>query len=736
MKEDLATLIQLAASGNSRTVEERWMAALERRAGEPEEVASWAPLLEELANRDRAGEAEPLAWAAIEAVQERSGPREALKVAGPFLLALHKSDDLRMQVAEIYTTAYADRQHLQQLLEESGIAGGRPVRRALRILDVGLNVEPGAALIARHEHSAVRVVSIEPDTWAVTLETAGGRRTLGPVELADEYAVADPNDFRVLRQFEPQRLGTLLANEPARIVISILRSREDRIDSDVLKNLLTPDPIPADEWSRWWTKARAALKGNPNVQIQGRAPYELSYHEVAVTLEYQTEARLRTLHDPADQLACIEDYLRQCKSLGRDPDREMMARVKSRMDKLALRQIKAGSPGALAHLLASQGVALAMGADQQEADRPTMEFLAAAADPKLHLRALVHEPFWPAAWRCLKAAYPTAVLAHGEALLPQAPAGACDMLARDLMAGGFDRSQFEAMIQRIVQEPLTHVHALAWLWLGPDPDLDIPRPPLTTLCSKLLSVAGELRRREELSREVKKCIHTRVRDALSADQYARFKECLQQTHPGVAASWRTQIARLDGLGRAVPEDLVKLIRAVFPEEPRTARILPWKRLDVLYMTAHGRDKLMGEIDELVNVKMRANAKAIGEAASHGDLSENSEYKFALEERDLLRARLAVLQGQAEQAVVLEPQDVPGDHVGFGSRVTLRRTDNGETLEMTFLGTWEADVDQSIYNYQSPVGQQLMGLTSGETVELRFGDRPGVYAIERIENALA
>ena len=44
--------------------------------------------------------------------------------------------------------------------------------------------------------------------------------------------------------------------------------------------------------------------------------------------------------------------------------------------------------------------------------------------------------------------------------------------------------------------------------------------------------------------------------------------------------------------------------------------------------------------------MRANAKAIGEAAAHGDLSENSEYRFALEERDLLRARLAQLQGQS------------------------------------------------------------------------------------------
>ena len=38
---------------------------------------------------------------------------------------------------------------------------------------------------------------------------------------------------------------------------------------------------------------------------------------------------------------------------------------------------------------------------------------------------------------------------------------------------------------------------------------------------------------------------------------------------------------------------------------------------------------------------------LGEAASRGDLSENSEYKFAIEERNLLRARLAQLNSEFE-----------------------------------------------------------------------------------------
>ncbi len=735
MSIDLSALIQLAASGNSKTVEEAWMAALEEHADDPAEVASWTPLLEKLAELDRVSEAEPLAWAALEAVRESAGAEKALEVAGPFLLALSRSDELKRQVADIYAAAYADRENLAVLLEEAGIGGGRPPRRALRTLEVCLHIAPGSYLVARHQDEPARVEAVDPTTWEVTVETPAGRRTLGPVQLADEYAPVEENDFRVLRQFAPDRLREMLAKEPARVVISILRAQGNHLNSNALAERLTPDPIPVAEWTKWWTRARAAIKRNPNLQITGRSPYEISYHAVAITIESETEARFKRTHDPVEQLDCIESYLRECKSRVREPDQEMLARFKKRIDQTARRQLRTGAADVLTTLLVSRRVLVATGVSEEEADRPVVEFLAAASEPTRYMKAVTSDALWPAACRCLKAAHPARYMDFCEALLLEAPTGACDLLAGDLLAGGFDGTRFDALVQRILRDPVQNVNALAWLWLGPVAELNVPLPPLPTLCAKLVAVAGEMKRRDELSREVKKNIQTRVREALSANQYARFKDCLTQTSAGVAETWRTRIARLDNLGRAVPEDLVKLIRAVFPDTRRTPPISPWKREDILYMTAAGRSKLAADIEELVNVKMRDNAKAIGEAAAHGDLSENSEYKFALEERDLLRARVAQLQEQWAQSAVLEPQEVPEDHVGFGTRVTLRTSESGETLQMTFLGPREADASQCIYNYKSPIGQKLMGLTPGDTVELSFGEYSGVYTLESVENSL-
>ena len=735
MKLDLTSLIQLAASGNSKTVEEGWMAALETHAADPTEVVAWSPLLEELVRLERGAEAESLAWAALEAVREAGGVPAALKLAGPFLLAVGQSNELRSQVAALYAAAYAERENLAELLTEAGIAGGRPVRRALRTLDVCLNIAPDSYLIARHEHVPAHVEAIDPETWHVTIRTPEGSRTLAPVALADEYAPAEADDFRVLKHYAPDRLRTLLDENPTAVLLSIVRAHDGRLDSTTLADLLVPNPIPQAEWTKWWSKARAALKQHPNIQITGRSPYEITYQAEAVSLEAETETQFKRLHDPVDQWACLEAYVRACRAANTAPDTDLLARLKKRLDQMAQRQIKTHVHAALTALLVSRNIAEAMGRSEAEADRPVVEFLAAAAHPLDWLKAVVSDTLWPAACRCLQAAHPGRYLEYCAALLPEAPTGACDLLAGALLAGGVEREQIESLVQRILSEPVRHVDALAWLWRGPTVDLNVPLPSLPALCAKVLGVVAEMRRRDELPRPEKKRIQDRVRDCLSAGQYARFKACLADTDAGVASTWRRQLARFDNLGRAVPEDLIKLIHAAFPAEQRTAEVSPWKREDVLYMTAHGRQRLSGEVDNLVNVKMRANAKAIGDAAAHGDLSENSEYKFALEERDLLRARLGKLQGQLAQAVVLEAADVPEDHVGFGARVTLRSIANGQVTQMTFFGPWEADADRAVYNYRSPVGQKLMGLVPGDTVTLDVADHPGAYTVERIENAL-
>jgi transcription elongation GreA/GreB family factor len=133
--------------------------------------------------------------------------------------------------------------------------------------------------------------------------------------------------------------------------------------------------------------------------------------------------------------------------------------------------------------------------------------------------------------------------------------------------------------------------------------------------------------------------------------------------------------------------------------------------------------------------MMANARAMSAAAEHGDLRENSEWKSALEERDILRARAVKLQEEIARARIIRPEEVPTDSVGIGSKVLLRRVADGRELEMSFLGAWDSDIDRGLYSYQTGVGQELMGKRVGDTIQIRFEGMEGEYRIDSLGSAL-
>ena len=135
------------------------------------------------------------------------------------------------------------------------------------------------------------------------------------------------------------------------------------------------------------------------------------------------------------------------------------------------------------------------------------------------------------------------------------------------------------------------------------------------------------------------------------------------------------------------------------------------------------------------IALQENARAIGAAAEHGDLSENSEYKFALEERDLLQARLAQMNDEMSKAKILDPNDVPSEYVGIGSRATFEKVEDGTAMEMSFVGPWDSDLDKGWYNYRAPLAQSIMGAKVGDTIDFDHADYQGEFKLVSLGNAL-
>ena len=137
-----------------------------------------------------------------------------------------------------------------------------------------------------------------------------------------------------------------------------------------------------------------------------------------------------------------------------------------------------------------------------------------------------------------------------------------------------------------------------------------------------------------------------------------------------------------------------------------------------------RDKLDDEIGRLTHELNVELPIAIAKAVELGDLRENADYKSALERQQFVQARLNHLVQRAGELNSIDLDAVPTDRVGFGSRVTVRNTDSGDSITYTLVAGDYIDLDSGQISMASALGRALMGRREGEAfeVELPAGTR--------------
>ena len=138
---------------------------------------------------------------------------------------------------------------------------------------------------------------------------------------------------------------------------------------------------------------------------------------------------------------------------------------------------------------------------------------------------------------------------------------------------------------------------------------------------------------------------------------------------------------------------------------------------VIWTTKEGYQRIKERIEQIATVETVENAKEIEVARSHGDLRENSEYKFAQERRSRLQSELRFLSGQMKQMRVLTEEDIDTNTVSIGCTIDLEG-EKGEKTSYTFLGSWDADPDNNILSIQSQVAKELAGMKVGNRCKIK------------------
>ncbi|HSO67936.1 MAG TPA: transcription elongation factor GreA [Desulfatirhabdiaceae bacterium] len=131
-------------------------------------------------------------------------------------------------------------------------------------------------------------------------------------------------------------------------------------------------------------------------------------------------------------------------------------------------------------------------------------------------------------------------------------------------------------------------------------------------------------------------------------------------------------------------------------------------MDRIPMTREGFDTLKKELETLKKVDRPRTIRAIEEARSHGDLSENAEYDAAKDRQGFIEGRIGELEFKLAQADIIDPSKMPKDRAVFGSRVLLENIDTGETVQYQLVGPEESNIDQGRISITSPLGKAIIG----------------------------
>ncbi len=140
--------------------------------------------------------------------------------------------------------------------------------------------------------------------------------------------------------------------------------------------------------------------------------------------------------------------------------------------------------------------------------------------------------------------------------------------------------------------------------------------------------------------------------------------------------------------------------------------------DKIELTPAGLKELEEELRELEEEKLPQVLRRIAVAREMGDLSENSEYHSARDEKTLIETRISQIKDVLSRAKVVH-KSRSDKTVGMGNVVKVKRKSDGKVFTFTIAGEFEADPKNGKISIASPVGKALLGKSKGESVKVEI-----------------
>ncbi len=700
----MGRLVRLARTGRLRQLETEWLETLE--GGSPD-LSEMLDAAEHVARKGGGEQAAILLWALAGSLPETLSPEQKLETYRKAVGLVPADRTLREHLPAILGQVHRNPELIDSVL--AAIPAGTASKDTLELAERCLALHPGSYI----EHRSGEIAQVEayrPEKGVFSLRSGKGSESVEVAALED-YRLLPRGNLRALLLFERDRLQKLRDDDPVELVRIVVAGMGGSAGwRQVRARLLEEKLLAPRTWGPWWSAAKRQMEAAGLFELT--ASGEIVLRETPLSPAEVVQRALSgadTLQGRAQAL--LDELLRlgQRAEESREELQKLLERVGSRG-----REAVSDDPwGSYLLMMAAVMGGRELGFEMDAwlpgrlpavPDDPLLETSEKLLERALELSREISPSGWTD-WWC--------------ELWPKLTTRLSERAAAELLAHGFGARLLRVMSEAATR-PDAYPNAFLWLWkttCGPQGRYQGPLPTINplTLTFSLLGLADRMTRPQSGvgDTELRKAFLGRLRGALRSDDYAAFRRIVHEADTALLRRLRTSISNSRALGTALREALLEIVR--------TRRIAPdvpaWERDDVIWVTRRSLKRRREELDRVLKVDIPANSRAIGEAASRGDLSENAEWAAALDQQKLLASRAAQMQKELSMARALTAEGVTPDVVGVGSAVVAEDLDSTERRWLTFLGPWDADHEAGIYSYLAPISKAFMGKKVGEIVEL-------------------
>ncbi len=551
--------------------------------------------------------------------------------------------------------------------------------------------------------------------------------SMDPAFCANTMEILPDDHLLVRQQTEPEAIEEMISRNPAELVKAALKQFPNHAATGVeLESMLTRVLGPK-KFKRWWTTAKRHLAKDPHVAVPAKKTECYYIREQALNAEHEILEHYESTQSAKRKIRLARDIIEHSgnrpdlhDSLGQMLDDLGHVIAESNQITLAERLQGAWIRDDLANIVGRDATTLEPSSGSMISDAADLSQIAESLPSNQQKRLLV----------LVKETYPGEWKPMVFDLLKNSRGKFTTECINFLLENNCEE-ELAATLRRWLNEQNLRAPVLHWIVKNRN-SRKFANLMTGLISPRLLNAIFFAIDYEALQLAGSRKI---VLAELLHDDRELIRDLLLTADTEIARDLANNLLANQGFEELAKKSLLARFIKHFPSVQSLVSGEVETERERLIVSRESYDRRGREYEEIVSKRIPENSKAIATAMEHGDLRENSEYKMAKQDQQMLLARKANLERDLSRAEITDFSGAPADQVGIGSVVGLRQGSTNRKVVYSILGAWDSDPENNILSYKTPLSQSLLGRKTGETIEVQIGDSTETWTIESIDRYL-